>query len=274
MSVLGSLYSIPPTFFDGAVATGAAGDATNPANLGAAALPELLQRTVLKPSPTAEGGQWNENGATCLACGIGVLSAGFASAAEQRIHFKCDWHRYNVKRRLSKLPAVSEEQFELLISQQDSEVCCAVVSTAQIPHSNTVHAAMARQARSKASHCPYRCPASQAPAAVTQKGRTVTEAAGATRGEGDSSAQPHPRPCFVPKCLLQRDHVRSHAGPDSPHQLLAELQRLRQCRGQFVIILLRGGHFAAAVFRARPAPGSAKAAAQPSGGSAAPNSSE
>ncbi|KAJ9508751.1 hypothetical protein QJQ45_028061 [Haematococcus lacustris] len=210
--------------------------------------PELLQRTVLKPSPTAEGGQWNENGATCLACGIGVHSAGFASAAEQRTHFKCDWHRFNVKRRLSKLPAVSEEQFILLISQQDSEVSSISGSSSSDTEGEN------SDGDSRGS-----------------KGRRALLSS--TPPQAMFRSQDGQAFC-VWQCLLQRDHVRSQAGPDSPHQLLAELQRLRQCRGQFVIILLRGGHFAAAVFRARPVPGSAKAAAQPSGGSAAPNSSE
>lgn len=37
--------------------------------------------------------QWSESGATCIACGIGISSPGFGAAAEQRDHFKTDWHR-------------------------------------------------------------------------------------------------------------------------------------------------------------------------------------
>jgi len=37
---------------------------------------------------------WSEGmGATCIACGIGINSQGFTSSAEQRQHFKTDWHR-------------------------------------------------------------------------------------------------------------------------------------------------------------------------------------
>jgi hypothetical protein len=43
-------------------------------------------------SSSGKGG-WNEAGATCIACGIGISSQGFSSAAEQRQHFKTDWHR-------------------------------------------------------------------------------------------------------------------------------------------------------------------------------------
>ena len=49
-------------------------------------------------------------GATCIACGVGA--PGFRSAEEQRAHFKTDWHRYNVKRRLEGQPHVSRDQFE------------------------------------------------------------------------------------------------------------------------------------------------------------------
>jgi hypothetical protein len=38
-------------------------------------------------------GQGEGMGATCIACGIGINSQGFTSSAEQRQHFKTDWHR-------------------------------------------------------------------------------------------------------------------------------------------------------------------------------------
>lgn len=47
--------------------------------------------------PTAASGAagaWNEAGATCIACGIGINSQGFSSSAEQRQHFRTDWHRW------------------------------------------------------------------------------------------------------------------------------------------------------------------------------------
>ncbi|OWZ09571.1 hypothetical protein PHMEG_00017703 [Phytophthora megakarya] len=44
---------------------------------------------------------------TCTACRLE-----FASPAEQKDHFRKDWHRYNLKRKVVELPPVSEEQFE------------------------------------------------------------------------------------------------------------------------------------------------------------------
>lgn len=63
------------------------------------------------------GPYWNEQGATCIACNIGVTSPGFATPSEQRAHFKTDWHRFNVKRRLNKQPALSEDNFERLLEE-------------------------------------------------------------------------------------------------------------------------------------------------------------
>eukprot|EP00850_Spirogloea_muscicola_P019404 SM000190S04840 [mRNA] locus=s190:27194:33886:+ [translate_table: standard] len=48
---------------------------------------------------------------TCHACG-----AAFAAAAEQRAHFRTDWHRLNVKRRLAQKRPLSEDEFEELVS--------------------------------------------------------------------------------------------------------------------------------------------------------------
>jgi hypothetical protein len=53
------------------------------------------------------------------------------------------------------------------------------------------------------------------------------------------------------RCLLYQDHVRNQLGPPSQAQQLAELQRLRAQPCSLVVVLMRGGHFAAAVFKAR-----------------------
>ena len=53
--------------------------------------------------------------------GIGSDQA-FGSAAEQREHFRSDWHRLNVRRRAAGRAALSEEEFERHV-QEDAEVC-------------------------------------------------------------------------------------------------------------------------------------------------------
>jgi hypothetical protein len=70
----------------------------------------------------------SESGATCLSCGIGISLPGFDTAAEQRAHFKTDWHRYNVRRRVQGAPPVGEEAFDALIADHESQVCVSCVS--------------------------------------------------------------------------------------------------------------------------------------------------
>ncbi|KAL1929553.1 hypothetical protein VTP01DRAFT_1691 [Rhizomucor pusillus] len=44
---------------------------------------------------------------TCLACQIA-----FESAEGQRLHYRSEWHRYNLKRKVADLPPVTSEQFQ------------------------------------------------------------------------------------------------------------------------------------------------------------------
>ncbi|KAM7348522.1 cytoplasmic 60S subunit biogenesis factor ZNF622 [Cochliomyia hominivorax] len=49
---------------------------------------------------------------TCINC-----SVKFASADIQREHYKTDWHRYNLKRRVAELPPVTAEEFQSRVIQ-------------------------------------------------------------------------------------------------------------------------------------------------------------
>lgn len=50
---------------------------------------------------------------TCLNC-----SVRFPDADMQRDHYKTDWHRYNLKRKVAELPPVTAEEFQRRINQQ------------------------------------------------------------------------------------------------------------------------------------------------------------
>lgn len=52
---------------------------------------------------------------TCMNCGVRL-----ESGAIQREHFKSDWHRYNLKRRVAELPPLSAEEFQSRL--QDSTI--------------------------------------------------------------------------------------------------------------------------------------------------------
>lgn len=52
---------------------------------------------------------------TCLSCQVV-----FADAQLQRFHYKCDWHRYNLKRKIADLPPVTAEEFQQRVFAQRS----------------------------------------------------------------------------------------------------------------------------------------------------------
>ena len=45
---------------------------------------------------------------TCLSCSVKFINADL-----QRIHYKTEWHRYNLKRKVVELPPVTEEEFSI-----------------------------------------------------------------------------------------------------------------------------------------------------------------
>ena len=50
---------------------------------------------------------------TCLLC-----SASFSDTFEQRQHFKLDWHRFNLKRKLQNKAPVGEEEFDKMVENK------------------------------------------------------------------------------------------------------------------------------------------------------------
>ncbi|XP_033639240.1 zinc finger protein 622-like [Asterias rubens] len=77
---------------------------------------------------------------TCISCRVA-----FANADLQRAHYKSDWHRYNLKRKLAEMVAVTAEEFKQRVldkqaqttdAPQDSSTICKVCSK----HFNTGNA--------------------------------------------------------------------------------------------------------------------------------------
>ncbi|KAJ2708578.1 hypothetical protein H4S00_006897, partial [Coemansia sp. D1744] len=55
---------------------------------------------------------------TCIACQVA-----FYSADQQRTHYRSDWHRYNLKRKVAELPPVTAESFaQRLLAQKAKTV--------------------------------------------------------------------------------------------------------------------------------------------------------
>lgn len=50
---------------------------------------------------------------TCISCRVA-----FKEAELQRLHYKTDWHRYNLKRKVAELPPVTSEEFQRRVQNQ------------------------------------------------------------------------------------------------------------------------------------------------------------
>lgn len=50
---------------------------------------------------------------TCITCRVG-----FKDGDLQRLHYKTDWHRYNLKRKVAELPPVTAEDFQIRVYNQ------------------------------------------------------------------------------------------------------------------------------------------------------------
>ena len=54
---------------------------------------------------------------TCVTCEVG-----FNDSELQRTHYKTEWHRYNLKRKVAELPAVSSQDFNERVKLQQVQV--------------------------------------------------------------------------------------------------------------------------------------------------------
>lgn len=113
----GFIYSLPQQYF--ATASAWSG-ATPTAGAPPAAADEARQAasSAVADAHADYEPSNSDSGATCIACGIGVTAPAFANLQEQRQHFKTDWHRYNVKRRVERKSAVTEQEFERLLEEE------------------------------------------------------------------------------------------------------------------------------------------------------------
>ena len=172
---LGSLFSIAPDLLSAGVAdTFSGGNACTwwvwaylPYVQGPAKDPMSKPwqpcRQPEEPGGTTGGSKraalWNESGATCLTCGIGVSSSGFETPEDQRIHFKTDWHRLNVRRRVARQDPLTEDQFEQLL-EKGSDVRSLFKTTS--PHPAAQQGSLASATPPTPRLTPHRYPAFQA----------------------------------------------------------------------------------------------------------------
>ena len=53
---------------------------------------------------------------TCITC-----SVAFTQTSGQRDHYKTDWHRYNLKRKVAEMPPVSENEFKNRMEKHEEQ---------------------------------------------------------------------------------------------------------------------------------------------------------
>lgn len=90
-----NIFQLPPDLLESIVRRTLLSDSPNqpPERSPSRSAPQLLPRTT---------------GVGCAVC----VNATFTNVEDQRAHYKSDWHRYNVKAKLSNKHLLSESQFE------------------------------------------------------------------------------------------------------------------------------------------------------------------
>lgn len=157
-----------------------------------------------------------EAGPTCVACGIGTTSAAFDSPADQRLHFKSDWHRFNVKLRSVGKATVDEAEFERLVSDKNE---VSSISGSDAESDNDEASTSGRGATQKTSQLMFK----------NQDGKLFA--------------------VWRPVLLSEHDN---RSIPDT--ELLQRLITLTDSAKCWAVILSKGGHFSATVFDLRPVP--------------------
>ena len=209
----GTVFTLDPSLFASHQIAAAHDEATPPLALVEDAL-EALEIAHESPAISASSG-----GSTCLTCGV----SSFPSTEDQRHHFKTDWHRLNVKRKLAGLGPVSEDQFLALIeNDEDRDVLGSLSGSETASESDDDDN-------------------------DNQNADTTTS----TAGPQFVFSSPEGSHYAVWRCLLAPDRVRG-VDPPSPSDCLKSLHQLTVQGGRWAIILFRGGHFSAAIFDVRP----------------------
>ena len=170
------------------------------------------------------GGEIEDNVPGCssgLTGKVGCVSYGissFGDAEAQREHVKCDWHRYNVKMRVLGRPAVGEDEFDALVEDDD---VASISGSDDDEYDDDFGGAESREDQdgSLAPYCIFRM-------------------------RVDDSADPQSVGFW--KCLAVPD-ARSRQTPTT-NALYEEFCLRMENAQRWAVIMLQGGHFAAAVY--------------------------
>ncbi|OAD54422.1 Ankyrin repeat and zinc finger domain-containing protein 1 [Eufriesea mexicana] len=185
----------------------------------------------------------------------------FEDKTQQRLHYKLDWHRYNLKQRLNGLKSISEDKFNLLADEGD----VSSLSGSDIDSENEDETYVLEVGNSLSGHCENRN--------FVNKSKKTEKKGKNTESVSDSSdteccddtikekkvealvvtASRHSKVFFenddgnifsMYRCLL---HNKKEI-PEVDNEMIAQALESGK-KTTWTIIMIGGGHFAAAVFQ-------------------------
>ncbi|KAH9852051.1 hypothetical protein C2E23DRAFT_731600 [Lenzites betulinus] len=190
----------------------------------------LNQPTAPPPSRPASPSPAQQPTAGSRACNI-CQGAKFVDVDDQRVHFRSDWHRYNVKVRLNGSEPVSEARFAQLVDAglEDSLSGSASSSESESDDSDAV-------------------------SALVQKTRKVARPSSPDESVNPSLPQTpilwfHSPPAT--QLGIYKAIFASHSPPVDDLSELKELQRGGEYGRTWALFMTAGGHFAGAIVRVK-----------------------
>ena len=177
---------------------------------------------------------------TCMVC-----SEIFEDLSEQRQHFKLDWHRYNLKRKLQGLSRIPEDEFNILVESNSLDGLDVLKrKCSEVSYDDEVESLSGSESESDSEDSEI----------SDRKDNEIDDKTPDSKHDDDVIKQfRHPkifvesnrRKYSIYKCILspKEDDMRNV----SSKEWLNSIQELPK-RLNWAIFMLGGGHFAAAVF--------------------------
>ncbi|XP_076638178.1 tRNA endonuclease ANKZF1 isoform X2 [Colletes latitarsis] len=185
----------------------------------------------------------------------------FEDKAQQRLHYKLDWHRYNLKQRLNGLKPISEDKFDLLANEGN----VSSLSGSDVESENEDDPYILETGSSPSGNYDSKC--------IIIKNKKIEKKARGTESISDSSdaeccdetikekkletllaiASRHSKVFFenddgnifsIYRCLL---HSKKEI-PEVDNEMIAQALSSGR-KTTWTVIMIGGGHFAAAVFQ-------------------------
>ena len=172
---------------------------------------------------------------SCSTCGVK-----FEDLAEQRQHFKMDWHRYNLRQRLDGESSISEDAFERLIEDLEDNLSLSASSDNESDEESIGSDYVNEDKRTPVRE-------------EVEEGDKDDQEEEICTNSGESRRDRHPFVFFetsekklfsIHKCV-----VAEKKSDLTDSRLVSLVPKAASERLQWAVFMLGGGHFAGAVFR-------------------------